>query len=118
MQRILEPRTDGFYRKDWATAGRNMVVKSTGLKTPPLLHAALAGSIESVEFFLSDAPNRLYAEFGKSKAAREDPKLKHLRDSPGGFDRVIAKWLGADSEFWSPSSSLLPLLCHFFLRYL
>jgi ankyrin repeat protein len=102
MQRIVNPRADGFYRKDWATAGRNMVVKSTGLKTPPLLHAALAGSIESAEFFLSDAPNRLYAEFGKSKAARDDPKLKHLRDSPGGFDRAIAKWLGADSEFWSP----------------
>lgn len=86
-------------RNDWATAGRNMVVKTTGLKTPPLLHAALGGSLESVEFFLGDAPHRLYGEFGKSKAAREDSRLKHLKESPGGFDRAISKWLGADSKF-------------------
>lgn len=77
-----------------------MVVRTSGLKTPPLLHAALAGSIESTEFFLSDAPNRLYGDFGKSKAAKEDSRLKHLRDSPGGFDRAISKWLGADSTLF------------------
>ncbi|KAH7163089.1 hypothetical protein B0J13DRAFT_634299 [Dactylonectria estremocensis] len=88
----------GKKRNDWATAGRNMVVKTTGLKTPPLLHAALGGSIESVEFFLGDAPHKLYSEFGKSKAAREDSRLKHLKDSPGGFDRAISKWLGADND--------------------
>ncbi|KAF4472702.1 ankyrin repeat [Fusarium albosuccineum] len=88
----------GKKRKDWATAGRNMVVRTTGVKTPPLLHAALAGSLESVEFFLGDAPHRLYSEFGKSKAAREDSRLRHLKDSPGGFDRAITKWLGADNE--------------------
>lgn len=88
----------GKKRNDWATAGRNMVVKTTGLKTPPLLHAALGGSLESVEFFLGDAPHRLYSEFGKSKAAREDSRLKHLKESPGGFDRAISKWLGADND--------------------
>lgn len=93
----------GKKRKDWATAGRNMVTRTSGSKTPPLLHAALAGNIESVEFFLGDGPNRLYTEFGKSKAAREDARLKGLRDSPGGFDRAIAKWLGADSKFITPS---------------
>jgi hypothetical protein len=91
----------GKKRKDWANAGRNMVTRTSGSKTPPLLDAALAGNIESVEFFLSDAPNRLYSEFGKSKAAREDERLKGLRNSPGGFDRAIARWLGADSK--SPS---------------
>jgi hypothetical protein len=74
-----------------------MVVKTTGLKTPPLLHAALGGRLESVEFFLSDAPHRIYGEFGKSRIAKEDSRLKHLKDSPGGFDRAISKWLGADS---------------------
>lgn len=85
-------------RKDWAQAGRNMVVRTTGIQTPPLLHAALGGRIEAVEFFLSDKPHRLYAEFAKSKAALEDPRLKHLIQSPIGFDRVISKWLGADSK--------------------
>jgi hypothetical protein len=67
------------------------------MKTPPLLHAALAGSVDGVEFFLGDKPHRLYAEFGKSKAAREDSRYKHLKEIPGGFDRAISKWLGADS---------------------
>ncbi|KAF6843514.1 ankyrin repeat protein [Colletotrichum musicola] len=88
----------GKKRKDWATAGRNVVVRSTGLKTPPLLHAALAGNIAGVEWFLSDAPHRHYTDFGRSKAAREDPRLKHLSQSPGGFDRAISKWLGIQNE--------------------
>lgn len=88
----------GKKRKDWATAGRNMVVRSTGMKTPPLLHAALNGNIASVEWFLSDAPHRHYTDFGKSKTAREDPRLKHLSQSPGGFDRAISKWLGIQNE--------------------
>ncbi|KAM0287752.1 hypothetical protein ACHAQH_000283 [Verticillium albo-atrum] len=88
----------GKKRKDWATAGRNLVVRPTGLKTPPLLHAALGGSIESVEWFLSDAPLRCYVEFGQSKAATDDPRLKHLNHAPGGFDRAVAKWLGIQNE--------------------
>ncbi|KAF9765246.1 hypothetical protein IL306_002530, partial [Fusarium sp. DS 682] len=88
----------GRKRKDWANAGRGMVIKSTGLRTPPLLHAALGGSVESVELFLGDAPHRLYGEFAKSKASKEDPRFKHLKESPGGFDRAVSKWLGADND--------------------
>ncbi|KAM0251165.1 hypothetical protein ACHAP5_001762 [Fusarium lateritium] len=88
----------GKKRKDWATAGRGMVIKSTGLRTPPLLHAALEGSVESVELFLGDAPHRMYSEFAKSKASKEDSRFKHLKESPGGFDRAISKWLGADND--------------------
>lgn len=76
-----------------------MVVKVSGTKTPPLLQAACAGSLESVEYFLSDTPHRQYSEFIKSKAGRDDPRLKHLKDSPGGFERAISKWLGGDSKF-------------------
>ncbi|KAI3549731.1 hypothetical protein CABS01_12565 [Colletotrichum abscissum] len=88
----------GRKRKDWATAGRNMVVRSTGVRTPPLLHAAMAGNIDAVEWFLGDAPHRHYVDFGKSKAAREDSRLKHLSQAPGGFDRAISKWLGIQNE--------------------
>ncbi|KAK2004117.1 ankyrin [Colletotrichum falcatum] len=88
----------GKKRKDWATAGRNTVVRSTGVKTPPLLHAASAGNIESVEWFLGDAPHRHYVEFGKSKTAHEDPRLKHISQAPGGFDRAISRWLGLQNE--------------------
>jgi len=85
-------------RKDWANAGRNLVVKATGMQTPPLLYAAVAANYESVEWFLSDAPLRHYIEFGKSKAAHTDSRLKHLSDTPGGFDRAVSKWLGVSSE--------------------
>ncbi|EFQ28840.1 hypothetical protein CGRA01v4_10283 [Colletotrichum graminicola] len=88
----------GMKRKDWATAGRNTVVRSTGVKTPPLLHAAAAGNIQSVEWFLGDAPHRHYVEFGKSKTALEDSRLKHISQAPGGFDRAISKWLGIQNE--------------------
>jgi hypothetical protein len=87
----------GKKRKDWATAGRNLFVKTTGMKTPPLLHAAVSGRIESVEWLLSDAPLRLYTEFAKSKAAREDSRFKHLAQGPGGFEGAVARWLGNQS---------------------
>jgi len=88
----------GKKRKDWATAGRNLFVKATGLKTPPLLHAAVAGTVESVEWLLSDAPLRLYTEFAKSKAAREDSRFKHLAQGPGGFEGAVARWLGNQND--------------------
>lgn len=74
------------------------MVKSTGVKDPPLLHAALNANIESVEWFLSDAPLRNYLEFGKSKAAQADSRLKHLSQVPGAFDRAVSQWLGAQSK--------------------
>ncbi|KAK6958209.1 hypothetical protein Daesc_001004 [Daldinia eschscholtzii] len=88
----------GRKRTDWATAGRNLVIRVTGSKVPPLLTAAQRGSLESVEWFVSDAPMRLYLEYGKSKIAKEDPRLKHLNETPGAFDRAIAKWLGTQND--------------------
>ncbi|GAP82928.2 putative ankyrin repeat protein [Rosellinia necatrix] len=99
----------GKKRADWARAGRNLVVKPTGSKVPPLLTAALKGSLESVEWFLGDAPLRHYHEFGTSKVAREDPRLKHLNESPGGFDRAITRWLGIQNDFVIHCAVLGPL---------
>ncbi|KAI1426426.1 ankyrin repeat protein [Xylaria sp. FL1777] len=99
----------GKKRADWAKAGRNLVVKPTGRKIPPLLTAALTGSIESVEWFLGDAPMRHYREFGTSKLTREDPRVKHLNKFPGGFDRAITKWLGIQNDFVIHCAVLGPL---------
>ncbi|KAI0889471.1 ankyrin repeat protein [Annulohypoxylon maeteangense] len=88
----------GKKRSDWAKAGRNLVVKATGSKIPPLLSAALQGSLESIEWFVSDTPMRHYVEFGKSKVAKEDVRLKHLTEASGGFDRAISKWLGVQND--------------------
>lgn len=89
----------GKKRKDWATAGREvMISRSTDSGTSPLLYAAQKGSIESVEWFLSDAPLRNYLEFGQSEAAKTDARLGHLSQSPGGFDRAVRRWLGAQNH--------------------
>jgi hypothetical protein len=88
----------GQKRKDWANAGRQVVKRSTGSQTSPLIQAAKTGALESVEWFLSKAPLRCYQEFAKSKAAREDSRLKHLSQAPGGFDRAISRWLGNQND--------------------
>jgi hypothetical protein len=102
--------TDNWNRKDWANAGRNLVVRDTGIKTAPLLHATLASNIESVEWFLGDAPFRHYTEFGQSKTALADPKLKHLGQTPGAFDRALTRWLGAQSSYTFNSAISISLL--------
>ncbi|ETS87326.1 hypothetical protein PFICI_01154 [Pestalotiopsis fici W106-1] len=99
----------GKKRSDWANAGRNVIVKATGSQVPPLLTAAVEGSLASVEWFLSDTPTRQYLEFGKSKVAKEDPRLKHLKQSPGGFDRAITKWLGLQNDMVIHAAVLGPL---------
>ncbi len=86
-------------RKDWANAGREVVSKpSVGITDSPLLVGAMRGSIESVQWFLSDAPLRHYLAFAKSKAARSDPRLKHLNQSTSGLEGDISKWLSDESE--------------------
>ncbi|KAI0199190.1 ankyrin repeat protein [Astrocystis sublimbata] len=99
----------GKKRADWANAGRNLVVKATGSQVPPLLTAALEGSLDSVEWFMGDAPMRHYQDFGKSKVAKEDQRLKHLNESAGGFNRAIAKWLGIQNDFVIHCAVLGPL---------
>lgn len=73
--------------------------RSTDSGTSPLLYAAQAGSLESVEWFLSDAPWRHYVEFGASEAAKRDARLMHLSQSPGGFNRAVSRWLEAQSAY-------------------
>lgn len=55
------------------------------------------GSLESVEWFLSDAPLRCYLEFTASKAAQGDARLAHLGQAPGGFEGAISRWLTKNS---------------------
>lgn len=62
----------------------------------PLWYAALAGSIESVEWFLSDAPLRCYLEFGQSEKAKADKRWQHLSQSAGGIAQAVSRWLNAE----------------------
>lgn len=94
----IQLRLTLYRRNDWAAAGRDAVRSTEGTEEPPLLIAARASRIESVEWFLSDAPLRHYLAFAKSKATRNDARLKHLAQAPGGFDGAISKWLYEQSK--------------------
>ncbi|CAK7231865.1 hypothetical protein SCUCBS95973_008067 [Sporothrix curviconia] len=88
----------GKKRTDWAEAGRKSVKRSTGMTVSPLLHAASNACMESVEWFLSDAPLRCYLEFTTSKAAQGDSRITHLGQAPGGFEGAISRWLNKNSD--------------------
>lgn len=97
----------GKKRSDWAEAGRQTVTRSSGMTDSPLLVAASVACMESVEWFLSDAPLRCYLEFTASKAAQDDKRLTHLSQAPGGFEGAISRWLTKNSTSLSfPKSDL------------
>lgn len=85
----------GRKRADWAQApgGTVHVIEE---RIPPLLQAAHVGSIESVEWFMSDAPMRRYKEFAEEN--KHDKRIKTLHDTGKGFDKTISAWLDAKSE--------------------
>ncbi|KAL2857374.1 ankyrin repeat-containing domain protein [Aspergillus pseudoustus] len=83
----------GKKRADWAAAGGGMAVTRAMDKSPPLLLAAKAGSLASVEWFLGTAPGRYYLEF--AKAHKKDPRLRKLALAEKGLERSILDWLNA-----------------------
>lgn len=98
----------GKKRKDWATAGRNVISRPKDSTESPLLRTAQEGCIESVEWFLSDAPLRNYLDFGKSKVAKDDLRLKHLDQSRGGFEEAVTRWLSAENHLVISAAVLGP----------
>lgn len=90
----------GKKRADWAAAGRgNRVPSQPTVKHPPLLEAAYSGSLESVEWFLSDAPMRYYSAFASTN--KHDERLQNLAKASGGIDQSISKWLATRGKFTS-----------------
>jgi ankyrin repeat protein len=86
----------GKKRADWAKApgGSNHVVEE---KIPPLLQSAHLGSVDSVDWFMSDAPMRRYKEFAENN--KSDKRIKSLEQSGKGFDKTIGMWLNSKSTF-------------------
>lgn len=84
----------GKKRADWAQppGETTHVAEET---TPPLLQAARFGSIDSVEWFMSNAPMRRYKEF--AEANKQDKRIKTL-ESGKGFEKTIGTWLSAQSK--------------------
>lgn len=88
----------GKKRADWADAarGHHEYVSSNQNQLPPLLQAALDGSIESVEYFLSDTPKRCYSEFAREN--KDWPPVQILGKTAGGFDAAVSKFLDKNSQ--------------------
>lgn len=86
----------GKKRADWAQAPGEYVQKVSEESIPPLLRAAYVGSMDSVEWFMSDAPLRRYKEFAEIN--KNDKRIKTLEESGKGFDRTIGAWLDAKNE--------------------
>ena len=88
----------GKKRADWAQApgGVSQVIE---IKTPPLLQAIRAGSIDSVEWLMSDAPMRRYKEFAERN--KTDKRIKTLVETEIGFHKTVASWLDSNCEYSS-----------------
>ena len=83
----------GRKRKDWADAGRGVMHTIVENEQPPILSAAFQANLESLEYFLSDAPLRRYTEFTKSHSS--DKRIAALSKSEGGLQNTLENWLGA-----------------------
>jgi len=77
-------------------------------KTSPLLKAAKMGSLESVQWFMSELPAIKYVEFAATH--QEDKRVQVLSKSEDGFDKTITNWLSMRHELvlhcaimWSPA---------------
>ncbi|KAI5356788.1 Putative ankyrin repeat-containing domain superfamily [Septoria linicola] len=83
----------GKKRKDWADRGREQIYQPTENNRPPFLEACHANSLETIEWFLSDAPLRSYQEF--ARANKDDKRVKALTNGKGGFEATLRKFLTA-----------------------
>ncbi|EHL02549.1 hypothetical protein M7I_1343 [Glarea lozoyensis 74030] len=84
----------GKKRADWAQPPNTFVTGVTENKIPPLLYAANVGSIESVEWFMSEAPMRKYRQFAENH--KTDKRIKGMGED---YDKTIATWMRAHCEF-------------------
>jgi hypothetical protein len=93
-------KVHGKKRPAWINAARGIYSQGALDNESPLLCAAFKGSLQSVEWLLSDAPARHYLDF--AKAYKHDKYIEHLNKNPGGFERFLRKWLGTGRKSLDP----------------
>ncbi|KAF7193362.1 hypothetical protein HII31_05341 [Pseudocercospora fuligena] len=88
----------GKKRRDWADAGRGGYAGFQPVENhrPPMLEAAYYSSLETVEWFFSDAPMRSYQEF--AAAHKDDKRVQLLSEAQGGFEQAVSRFLSARSK--------------------
>lgn len=88
----------GKKRADWAAAGRETDLPEPENVHPPLLEAASEGCLASVEWFLSTAPGRHYADFANEN--KQDKRLQRLAKTEKGIEGSIMSWLSLRSKYF------------------
>ena len=87
----------GSKRRDWVNAGRSHMVHTPAQKhRTPLLRSAYLGSLEVVEWMLSDSPMRCYNEF--AEANQDDKRIQQLQLSKTGFKGSLEEFLQTRSH--------------------
>ncbi|KAF2226404.1 hypothetical protein BDZ85DRAFT_287453 [Elsinoe ampelina] len=87
----------GKKRADWAAqAGGVTTYKPIDNSHPPLLEACRLGSLDLVEYFLSDTATRNYQEFAEKHS--HDKRLQTLAEAQGGLQAALGGWLSARSH--------------------
>ena len=95
----------GKKMKNWARERSGMYeTNALNRMTSPLLLAAEQGELTSVEWLLSDTPLRLYKQYGINNA--DDPRLKILAKTHGGFEQAVGTWSKQRSECFARISNL------------
>ena len=84
----------GKKHPEWADSGSG-IYRPNSMNSAPLLTSAMAGNLESTEWFLGTAPGRYYKEFAHTH--KHDKELKILQESKLGLEGTIMDWLGARS---------------------
>lgn len=82
----------GKKREDWAHAHHLQKAIQKQDQHPPTLQSARLGSLESVEWFSSEAVLRYYSEFAENH--QSDVRIQNLAKAEGGIAAAISKWLG------------------------
>lgn len=84
----------GAKRKDWANAGRHSSgMEESGSQISPLLITAYHGTLDQMEWMLSDAPLRCYKEFASTH--QDDRRLQRISECPGGFEGAVKTLLNS-----------------------
>lgn len=77
----------------WAKRGHDQYSHNNhqSAEQPPVLKAAHSGSIDSLQWLLSDVALQKYMEFAATN--KGDRKVRMLEQSQDGFENTIKKWL-------------------------
>jgi hypothetical protein len=100
----------GKKNKAWADAANPnsgfAYTQDLSRESPPLLKAAKAGSLTSIQWFLTELPALEYMKFAETH--KNDKRVKALSEGKEGFKSAITKWLNTRADLVLHCAVLAP----------